>query len=307
MLIACIVIFVACGNSDEYEYTLNYETQEENGSAQGVVPVPTQFVSEAGEAAAIAFLADFWSIFDATLGWYNPATNAQYFIDTWSLNWDWLDYTPNPLPRVFLGIGTDIDDDDIDMGEDWDYRWGFWFNGTFYDANGNVLADKPFIRLSDLPYANPLLARSFSLFDFDGSGYPTIIVDFVSWQSGAFGINALPSVFRFINGQYTFAGTLSNQAYDFFKDEEGNIIVLYNNQHDGVESYSHITFADEHIRHVLASPLEDDWWLTYSWMDHHDESFYASPHQHMFITNTPITRIAHLDDLHNRITQYLSK
>jgi len=300
LLICLAFLLVACGSSDDYENSYEYEqTAPEDPSF--AVEIPEQEISDFGIQVATEFLRDFWTVFDLYLGWRSNETGGLYVLDRSLSPWGWVEETTN-MPRAFLGAAQwEIQEDDED------YRWTFTFDGNIYDAEGNLLSDLPFIRPSSNPYSHAAIADSFMLFDLDGDGIPEIIVNYIYWGSSGFGFFGQPTLFRFVDGAYRNMGQLLNNAVWFYRDTEGRLVAFFNNHHDNVFGYYYLTFTDDSMMFELASPLYDDWQLHYDWDAHHHEFFTDALMAEIFITNETIARFVHLDDAHAQISQALSE
>jgi len=299
LIICGIVLFVACGSGDDYDaYEDTYSLPEDILHA---VDIPRQEISEFGLQVATEFLSDFWTIFDTYAGWRNDATGSLYVLDRNLSPWGWVEEAAT-IPRAFLGTHPwEVFDPEED------YRWSFSFNGGVYDAQGNSLLSMSFVRVSDNPYRHPAVASDFMLFDLTGNGIPEIIVNYIYWGSSGFGFSGQPTLFKFIDGAYRDMGQLLNQAAWFFTDADGRLIVFFENHLENFFGYYYLSFTDNAMNFELASPIEDDWQLHHSWDLHHHEFFLLTPFADMFITNEPMARFTHLDDIHRQITEALTE
>ncbi|MCL2377393.1 MAG: hypothetical protein FWC76_08390 [Defluviitaleaceae bacterium] len=173
-----------------------------------VAPIVQQ-ISSFGKQAAIDFLSDFPSIFQGlglrdsnTGGFYAWTQDGLVEISTLS---------PSDVPLVFQsGLRHK------DVPSDWySDSWGIFFGNSFYSADGSLITDVPFIREASNPYFGTI-AESFTLFDFDGSGIPDIVIEFVGrgvnftsivdGQGWGMAFHGPFVLYRFIDGAYREVG-----------------------------------------------------------------------------------------------------
>ena len=135
---------------------------------------PDQQISPFGRQAAIEFLSEFTSIFQSSIGLHDSNTGGFYAL---SEDQEWVDIDslpPSDVPLIFQG-GVRSGVPDFWYTD----TWGVFFNSNFYDSDGNLITNVPFIRepeFADRDYG--VIAVNFTLFDFNGDGIPEIIIGF---------------------------------------------------------------------------------------------------------------------------------
>ena len=249
-------------NSDLFPFVISEENIQEVVFGWTESPVmandpPVQQISPFGKQVAIEFLSGFQSIFQSTKGLHDTNTGGFY---AW-IDWEWVDIDDLPeadIPLVFQsGVRGGVPDN-------WySDTYGAFFGNNFYDRQGNMLIDVPFIRESHLPDWGTL-ADSFILFDFDGNGIPDIVVKFVErgtqiWDDGrheqgqgwGFSYHGPFVLYRFIDGTYREVATLPSQSVghyyatfpSFYINDLGEKIVYVSDGHVCCQAY-HFTFID---------------------------------------------------------------
>jgi len=140
----------------------------------------------------------------------------------------------------------------------------------FFDRDGNQITGVPW--LGEWHYAN-----YFSLFDFNSSGIPDILVHYHQTFEGSYG--GFYRIFRYIDGKFAalemttyfdgepFHRWLSfNSIHDLFLDETGRIITLLESELVGFE-ITHLVLTDNRAEfHHLLDWAYFDW---YEWQEHH--------------------------------------
>jgi len=194
-------------------------------------------------------------------------------------------------------------------------------DGTFRDFNtSEILDERPLVLLrqisenghneyvwldrDDVPFVSGAsIAFSFSLYDFDFSGIPDIII---SMGYELFTCAVGHELYRFIDGEYRFIESVNWE--EFFYANDGRLIAL-NSEEMGY--YHHISFSEnglirEDITDVNPSSLNDSDRRNYhrQWAEHHWRSgFQENPS--IMNTNIPLTPILPLNELRDEIIMSL--
>jgi len=205
------------------------------------------------------------------------------------------------------------------------------FGMMFFDQHGNRIYDAPWMYprgYSDwwiLEYGHfkhPNYAASFSLFDLDDNGIPTIIVSLTTtFDFNYFGVDMYGGfgnlVFRYVDGEYTLFGFSSWCPYSdyIFIDEYERIITF----HWPAESfgepprYEHLIFSDNQIFlntiYKMCYDIFRSWnsydelnWIYREWLEHHQWNW-TERNPTIFGTGIALTPIKPLIDLHAKITR----
>jgi len=216
-------------------------------------------ISEYGRQVAIDFLMDFTTLLTnvirAETTW-DEERRISLATGRYILGWD------NESQQL---ITTDeIPDISLSLTEE-----GY---SAFFDNQGNIITDEPWVYPYSLHYAN-----YFKLFDFDNDGIPEILMHFQQTFEGCYG--GFYRIFKYIDGAYrmlemaAFANgeqlTWINfgSVHNLFVDEDGRIITLIDSEMTGFE-YTHLIFANNRVEfHHITMP-EYTWeeWREHHWM-----------------------------------------
>ena len=191
----------------------------------GAPATAVEGISPHGRQAAEELLSRYLTIFQMPyIGWRDADTGNLYAnIDVFN------DGPAVPLaesgasPLVFFG-GTSIESE-LWGGE---IVRGFYFDGTAFDRNGNIIADTPFIM--DFAYGGIAVIHAvfFSLYDFDNDGIPEILIGFQRVFHGVTWGHAYTyyKFYRFVDGAYRMEGLVPIGRYhQFLRDSQGNILI----------------------------------------------------------------------------------
>jgi|GEM_PF-1992924 len=247
-------------------------------------------ISPLGRQVAADFLHDFWTLFPVSAGWF--CLETERFFMRHSSRWEWVE---SDGTSMFYWGGVMVHRE----------NWSFVdYDGKIYDGAGREITGVPFI----LEYVSPFfpnVAWRFSLFDFCESGIPDIIITFLPiepcFEGCLQGFVGETIFYRFIDGAYRKFGTLPHWSYEFFENEYGEIVILYNNVMCGVFGYYFLRITDNEIyTENIFTPAEhtQEWWEHHSW-----ERFSQDPNPTMFYTGMPLMRIPPLADLANEIRE----
>ena len=121
------------------------------------------------------------------------------------------------------------------------------FNGTFFDQNGELIADAPFIYPSDHTDTVPAIARSFSLHDLNGDGTPFIVISTVHMTSEGFGWRGSPQLYRFVNGEFWHIHTFRTTPH-FFTDNNGRLVVHYSDGYYNIYDFYYLDFTEDGVQ-----------------------------------------------------------
>ena len=266
----------------------NFNIIHAQSSTEQVI-LPIQQISPFGQQVVEEFLIDFWSLF-APRGWRDLETGIFYVQcpDSWTLKEISQLSDADDLPLVFQG-GTRLDFDFGGGGID------FEFDGSsFYDRDGNLITDMPFIRGSSF-------ANQFTLYDLTGDGIPEIVVYFVNMGWSSFGFSGPTILFRFIDGAYTAVGSIDRSSR-FFLNPYDEIVVLFDDAYYGVFGYYVLEFVGNSMELTPIVGI-DDWRMEWYWHEHHAWPYFDSNlTPTIFGHDTQIARFFPLSDLQDEIT-----
>jgi len=138
-------------------------------------------------------------------------------------------------------------------------------------------------------------AHHFSLFNFDSSGIPHIIIAF----SPADYYYPIDVLYGFVGGQFAPMHVFDSYPR-FFRDDQEALVLLYNDDYHGFYGFYFVEFVDNELSLKRASPeiiTVDD---LREWDAFMVEVFREMPT--IFGTNIAITPISHLEQLQSEIT-----
>jgi len=210
-------------------------------------------------------------------------------------------------------------------------------HGGFFDNNGDRIYEALWAYIQRFEYDwrdepttasySHHYASYFSLFDFDNTGIPDIIIHFSQTFEGCYG--GFYRIFRYINGEYQMIemSTYENgeqlewtnfgMIHQLFSDDSGRIITLFDSELGGCMRYEHLVLVDNRVEfHVIPDTGID--WDWHEWRAHHWRIWRHTPyHGHqtidcwtfhnptIFRTNTPITPLHPFSDLGTEMLAYL--
>ena len=229
--------------------------------ASAVRPPEIHTLTEEGIQLAADFLKEMWRLFDTHVGWRDHATGELYVqigvereLGAWpgfSTNFE-----PNiPLadlpasvavPRFFTNAEANVWGWERVEGPQFSrFTWGWEEDNThlhgFYNVQGTrltppVLTERRRSEWVENLYIDgwtALDARSVYLFDFQDNGIPDILVNFGGWLmnhshvDGVGGSGGAEGVlFSYIDGAFEPVMYVSHFSTDFFRDTQGNVLVL---------------------------------------------------------------------------------
>jgi len=143
----------------------------------------------------------------------------------------------------------------------------------FFDRNGNRIADVPWLTLIHETYWH--FADHFSLFDFNGSGIPDIIIHFRQTFTGQ-GYAGFHQILRYIDGEFVilephFEGDSIwmglSTWHRLFVDKNGRIITLLDDMKSGFQYNILEIVGNKATFRVLPLPRFDGWYRY--WQNHH--------------------------------------
>jgi len=178
---------------------------------------------------------------------------------------------------------------------------------AFFDMYGNPITDEPWIytmRFERNWYGEPYIpysyehyyANYFSLFDFDNTGIPDIIIHFSQTFCGCYA--SFYRVFRYVDGAYKMLGmtAFSNNEqldwvsfgsiHELFIAVDGRVITFINCVLFGAE-YNHIVISDRVELHRIALTTDNYDWAEWSekWDLHHWEIWEQTPYGHILVSS----------------------
>ena len=185
----------------------------------GAPAIPVAGITPYGRQVAEEFLMQFTSMFQ-TPGLRDISTGNFYI----SGQEGWVQTTEPPLVSFGGDFGGAIGD--MNFWAAWDVSRSHEPSMAF-DSHGNLIENPPF-RLGRS------FALGFSLYDFDGSGIPEIIIWFAYEMDGAGG--GPRRIFRYIDGAYRAAGQdFHGNMFNLYRGND-NRVILHNIWHtDGGE------------------------------------------------------------------------
>jgi len=192
--------------------------------------------------------------------------------------------------------------------------------GGFFDRQRNQIHDAPWIyaRRGD-GWVSWYFANSFKLFDIENDEMPVIFIHFNQTFDG--GYAGFYRLFRYVDGEYrmlemrSFANGVRTPlpwigySHIFFRDSNNRLITFVHSPYHSASRYEHLTLTDEHADlHLLVERDHRDWeaWERHHWMNwgsqyrETDGWMYHNPV--MFNTNTSLTLVEPLHELHESIT-----
>ncbi|MCL2527319.1 MAG: hypothetical protein FWE42_02780 [Defluviitaleaceae bacterium] len=158
---------------------------------------------------------------------------------------------------------------------------------AFFDRYSNVITGQPWIYTQrfesywngeySVSYAHNY-ADYFSLFDFDNTGIPDIIIHFAQTFCGCYG--GFYQIFRYENGAYRMLEITSfvngekqnwvnfGTIHELFVDDTGRIISFINCVMNGAE-YDHLILGSHGELHRITDASNYDWdyWQAHHWED----------------------------------------
>ncbi|MCL2436929.1 MAG: hypothetical protein FWD00_02705 [Clostridiales bacterium] len=235
------------------------------------------------------FLSGFPSIPQGHVGWLDVET-GEFFVSHSAgeiiIRLDESDVTP----VIFMG-GT------RSHWPDGRIRFDFLGDGNYFDREGNMITESPFIRASDLN------AFRFALYDIDLDGIPEILVTFGVWGT----CDVMSVMFRLIDGAYREIDMIVDNYNSFFIDPTGRIIHFISHSWCDRISYYHLTFTNDGIQQkTIFSSME--YLMDEDWINHAQytrlSSQWFDPNRNSTIygTDMPLTRIFPLTTLQDEIT-----
>jgi len=259
--IVIAMLLTSCGGiEDEYPPEASVTIE------QPPPATPPDDISEYGRRVATEFLREFTTLF-IDVGVEEMVWSSDGLLEATGLfiiGWD----------GSWQPITTDI------MPEIWHTYWETQ-RSEFFNQYGERIYDAPwldtFVRERDgNEITRSRYAESFSLYDFDGNGIPTIIIHYMIAHEG---YHWYSKIFRYIDGEYKLqTGDWSWPPIWFgtrmFWDDSGNIIAYNFFQPAGEGFYHQIVFTDQGIDlHLLAEldAFEDDF---HAWLYHHNVLFH---------------------------------
>ena len=218
-MLSAALLLAACVSQG----AIDSQTEEQYSEAR---PFNDQYVKD--------FIDGLWSVFHR-IGWRDLETGNLYH-DAYDAKTGWhLARVYNPLeedkPKIYLGA---VPND----------AFQFVYGGGVFDRYGNPIENAPFIFPFDhyMSTGEATLARSFSMFDLDGSGIPVIVVDYLHWLSFSFQYGASSVLFKFVDGEYRPIGKIG-YPYEFFTGPCGEIVIFFDNALSGPMGYYRLRFA----------------------------------------------------------------
>ena len=240
-------------------------------------------ISEYGWQVAADFLRGFTSIFTGVL-WTNDlwdeGGNTSEPVERFFSVWDPVTrqtITVKRVPEVYL----------VMQAHNRPY--------AFFDRYGNAITEEPWVYTQrfesywhgeyHISYSHHY-ANYFSLFDFDNTGIPDIIIHFQQTFEGCYG--GFYRIFRYENGTYRMlemAAFSDNEqlnwvsfgtTHELYIDTEGRFISFINNHMDGNE-YNHLVLGNRAEFHRITAGNDHDW---EEWNAHHWEVWDRTPYGH---------------------------
>jgi len=231
-----------------------------------------QKISPLGQQAAFEFLSGFPTLFQ-NLGFHDKNTEEFYAL----VAGEWINIAnlpPTEIPMVFQGGVRD----GMPEGSYTD-TWGIFFGSDFYNKNGNLIANAPFIHEAQDGGA---LAYDFQLLNINDDGVPEILIRFVTrgtttlldgraWGFQSFGpfvLYQLPLVEHGAIREIILPGQPLHHYYATFphiyiNDLGEKIIFIHTEGHITERAYS-LNFANQgnELEQILSDEMDDalHWW-----------------------------------------------
>jgi len=275
LLTATLIMgLVGCGSSEANTTTptttepYRSEPVEPNPNGIPYPSSPTTEISEFGRQATKDFLSELTTLFSLSF---------QFEDGTFGQNIAGLAHPFYPPLVSYIRVD--------------DYPWII-----YSDRFGNVIEDAPF--LMDIGFVQGFAANA-SLYYLGNNGIPCIVILWGVPDTGAM----RRELFRFIDGEFRSIGVLNASAYSFFYNTDGQLIVLYVDDYNGIHGYYYLTFPNNAVAHeLIIAPPTYSWEAQESWHNHHTwQYFFEDPNPYMYGTNQPLERIFPLSELHDKL------
>lgn len=313
-------------------------------------PATAFAISPYGRQVAEDFLMQLPMMFgDYFNGWYPDGlltyTGQQMFL---------------AIPRQ---LGTELTDGQIEIGWDWDTRESIiaderqfligYEGGEMFESHAGYLAmpipilttevpdiffrefrdwtrhgfyDSNFNRIEDAPWMSyETYASSFSLWDFDNSGIPDIIVNHWGNYRGSGDGGGVASLFRYVNGEFVRVSYSPQQLWEefgfgrehsyswfpwvYYHDNLGNLVGYFYGIVEPIPTYARITFNNNAADKFVLARASNAYWTNYLT----GERDFLAPIYETWGDNRPaqrvlpgtditLTRVNPLTDLHLEIS-----
>jgi hypothetical protein len=239
------------------------------------------------EPIIAAFLSDYPTLF-MQMKTLNKETGEFYWYE-WDGNAS-VEMTTRETPDIYF-IREDWNDSEQHFG--------------YYDRDGNRIESAPWLGTNIHIHTSNEYAGSFTLWDFDGNGIPTIIIHFRPYPNMPSCYMGYWQAFRFVDGEYRlvsvtcdYYGWYGESDYkddfwrtarggnDYYFDDDGNLIARFRTNHldGGGAHYSRIEFNRNKVVFTAIAGLKEAIWEGENETDTPDYSVWEN-----FIAGTTVT------------------